>query len=125
MAATARLIVMMEEHEKATLEARAEDANVSTAEFVRRRLFGRGEPEERALLEMLGEIRPLVRKASRAIDADLAEIRSLRESGRTRDARAAEQTRRELTRDELALIADRMRLGPPTRPAARRRRTRA
>jgi hypothetical protein len=41
MAATARLIVMMEKDEKAALDAQAEAAQVSTAEFVRRRLFGR------------------------------------------------------------------------------------
>ncbi len=110
MAATARLIVMMAEDEKAALEAQAADARVSTAEFVRRRLFGRGQPEERAFLEMLAELKPRVRKACKAVDADLAAIRALRERSDDRDVAAAERARHELSPDELASIADRLQL---------------
>ena len=108
MPATARLIVLMEQDEKAALEAQAEAANVSTAEFVRRRLFHRGEPEERTFLEMLAELKPLVRNAGKVIDANLAEIRAGRESAGRRDAQVAKRARAELTRDELAAIADRL-----------------
>lgn len=125
MAATARLIVMMEQDEKAALEAQAEAAKVSTAEFVRRRLFGRGEPEERAFLEMLAELKPLVRNACKTIDANLAEIRALRESADRRDAEATRHARGELTREELAAIAERMQLVPHSRSAGRRRGARA
>lgn len=125
MAATARLIVMMGPDEKAALEAQAEAAKVSTAEFVRRRLFAREEPEERGFLQMLAELKPLVRTACKTIDANLAEIRALRQSGDEWDARAAERARGELTHDELASIADRMPLVPRRPPAARRRRARS
>lgn len=121
MAATARLIVMMEEEEKAALETQARAAKVSTAEFVRRRLFGRGEPEEDALLHILADLRPVVHKACETIDSNLAEIRALRESGTARDARAAERAKGELTSAELATIADGLRLTPQNRSAARRR----
>ena len=56
MPATARLIVMMAPDEKTALEAQADAANVSTAEFVRRRLFGRGAPEEQTMVQMLAEL---------------------------------------------------------------------
>jgi ABC-type microcin C transport system duplicated ATPase subunit YejF len=125
MAATARLIVMMEQDEKAALEAQAEAANVSTAEFVRRRLFGRGEPGEQTFLEMLAALKPLVRNACKTIDANLAEIRALRTSADKRDAEAAKHARGELTRKELSAIADRMQWLPHRRSAGRRRRARA
>jgi hypothetical protein len=121
MPATARLIVMMEPDEKAAVEAQAEAARVSTAEFVRRRLLGRGEPEEQAFLEMLAELKPLVRKACAAIDANLAAIRAVRESAGRRDARVARQASGELTEAELSALADRMQLAPRPRPAGRRR----
>lgn len=120
MTATARLIVMMEPDEKAALEAEADVANVSTAEFVRRRLLGRGEPEEQAFLQTLAALKPIVRKACKTIDANLAAIRALRENGDARDAQVARQARGELTRQERASIADRLDL----RSAARRRGTR-
>jgi hypothetical protein len=110
LAATARLIVMMAEDEKAALEAQAADARVSTAEFVRRRLFGRGQPEERAFLEMLAELKPRVRKACKTVDADLAAIRALRERSHASDVAAAERARQELSPHELAAIADRLQL---------------
>jgi hypothetical protein len=122
MAATARLIVMMEAEEKAALDAQADRANVSTAEFVRRRLRGRGEPEEQAFLQTLAALKPIVRKACKTIDANLAEIRGLRESGDARTAHVASHARSELTRQELESIADRLDLLP--RSAARRRRAR-
>jgi Mobilization protein NikA len=125
MAATARLIVMMEQDEKAALETQAEAANVSTAEFVRRRLFGRGEPEEHAFLEMLAELKPLVTNARKTIDANLVDIRALRESAGRRDAQAARHARSELTRPELSAVADRLQLGAPARAARRRRGARA
>ncbi len=120
MAATARLIVMMAEDEKAALEAQAADARVSTAEFVRRRLFGRGQPEERAFLEMLAELKPRVRKACKTVDADLAAIRALRERSHDSDVAAAERARQELSPHELAAIADRLQLHE--RPAREGRR---
>jgi hypothetical protein len=120
LAATARLIVMMAEDEKAALEAQAADARVSTAEFVRRRLFGRGQPEERAFLEMLAELKPRVRKACKTVDADLAAIRALRERSHDSDVAAAERARQELSPHELGAIADRLQLHE--RPAHERRR---
>jgi hypothetical protein len=120
LAATARLIVMMAEDEKAALEAQAADARVSTAEFVRRRLFGRGQPEERAFLEMLAELKPRVRKACKTVDADLAAIRALRERSHDSDVAAAERARQEVSPHELAAIADRLQLHE--RPAHERRR---
>jgi hypothetical protein len=120
LAATARLIVMMAEDEKAALEAQAADARVSTAEFVRRRLFGRGQPEERAFLEMLAELKPRVRKACKTVDADLAAIRALRERSHDSDVAAAERARQELSPHELAAIADRLQLHE--RPAREGRR---
>lgn len=119
MAATARLIVMMDPGEKTSLEAQAEAANVSTAEFVRRRLFGRGAPEEAAFFQMLGELEPVVRRAARTIDANLSDIRSLRESGVERDGHIAEAARSSLTPDELSGIADRLDLSSQ-QPRSRR-----
>jgi hypothetical protein len=125
MAATARLIVMMEQDEKAALEAQAEAARVSTAEFVRRRLFGRGQPEENTFLEMLAELKPLVRNASKTIDANLVEIRAMREINDKRDAQVAARARGELTGSELSAIADRLKLVRRTRAVGRRRGARA
>jgi Mobilization protein NikA len=124
LAATARLTVMMAEDEKAALEAQAADARVSTAEFVRRRLFGRAQPEERAFLELLAELKPLVRSACKTVEADLADIRALRERTQDSDAAAAERARRELSGDELASIADRLQLRRH-RAGDRRRKPRA
>ena len=125
MAATARLIVMMEQEEKAALEAQAEAAQVSTAEFVRRRLFGRGQPEEHTFLEMLAELKPLVRNANKTIDANLAEIRAMREINDTRDAQVAARARSELTGSELSAIADRLELVRHASATERRRGARA
>lgn len=121
MAATARLIVMMERDEKAALEAQAETAEVSTAEFVRRRLFSRGEPEEETFLELLAELKPRIRNAAKTIDANLSEIRALRQSGDKRDAQIAARVRRELTSNELSAIADRVQVLPRARVTASRR----
>ena len=123
MAVTARLIVLMEPAEKATLEARADAANISTAEFVRRRLFGRGEPEEDAFLEMLAALKPLVRKARQTIDRNLADMRMVRQSDAGRDAEVARRARHALAPDELASVARRLALSPEH--ARRRRRGRA
>lgn len=117
MAATARLIVMMEAAEKAALQARAEAARVSTAEFVRRRLFGGAGPEEQAFLETLAGLKPLVRRAYKTIDANLTDIRRLRESGGRRDAEVARNARAELTRDELASLARRLEAAHGSAPA--------
>jgi Mobilization protein NikA len=125
MAATARLIVMMEKDEKAALEAQAEAAQVSTAEFVRRRLFGRGEREEEAFIEMLADLKPLVQRAARTIDANLAEIRALREGTAARDAQVTTRARHELTRDELSALAGLLDVVHRTRAAGRRRGARA
>jgi hypothetical protein len=120
MPATARLIVMMEQEEKSALEAQAEAAKVSTAEFVRRRLFGRGAPEEGAFLQMLAELEPLVRQATETIDANLAEIRAMRGATGARTAPAGHPATSGLTRDELSVIADRLHLAS-ARPTPRRR----
>lgn len=117
MAATSRLIVMMEPAEKAAIEARAEAARVSTAEFVRRRLFGRAGPEEEAFLGTLAGLKPLVRRAYKTIDANLADIRRLRESSRQRDAEVARNARAELTRSELASVARRLEAVSGSAPA--------
>lgn len=114
MAATARLIVMLKDDEKSALEAEASAANVSTAELARRRLFGREQPEEQALRELLASLKPLIRKAGRRVAANLAEIRALRESAASRDTAMARQTRGELTGDELRAIAERLQLAPHT-----------
>jgi hypothetical protein len=121
MAATARLIVMMERDEKASLEAQAETAEVSTAEFVRRRLFRRGEPEEETFLELLADLKPRIRNAAKTIDANLSEIRALRQSGDKRDAQIAARVRGELTSNELSAIAARVHVLPRARVAAGRR----
>ena len=121
MAATARLSVMMERDEKAALEAQAEAAEVSTAEFVRRRLFSRGEPEEETFLELLAELKPRVRNAAKTIDANLSEIRALRQSGGKRDAQVAARARGELTPSELSAITNRLQVLPRARVVARRR----
>lgn len=121
MAAIKRLIVMMEEDEEAALESEARAANVSTAELVRRRLFGRAEPEEDAFLQVLAELRPLVRKARRTLDGNLAEIRALRENAARQDTQVAERARRELTHVELVSVAERLRLAPES-PYAKKRR---
>ncbi len=120
MPATARLIVMVEKDEKAALEARAKAANLSTAELVRRHLFGRTDPEEEAFLQVLAELKPMVRKACRTIDQNLAAIRSQREGAHERETRLAKRTRGELADDELASIADRLQLGA-TNSSTRRR----
>lgn len=121
MAATARLIVMMEQDEKAALEAQAEAAEVSTAEFVRRRLFSRREPEEETFLELLAELKPRVRNAAKTIHANLSEIRALRQSGDERDAQIAARVRGELTSSELSAITDRLQVLPRARVTGRRR----
>ena len=122
MAATARLIVLMEPEEKASLDAEAAAARVSTAEFVRRRLAGRVAPDEQSLLELLARLEPHVRAACTTIDANLADIRASRTSAEARDAEVARRARLSLSKSELAAVADRLALSPR---AARRRRARA
>ena len=125
MPANARLIVLMEENEKAALEAQAEAANISTAEFVRRQLFRRDAPEAQAFLQILADLKPLVRRASKAIDANLAEIRALRKAGEAADARAVQRAQHALTHEELGSIADRLQLSSEPAVPVRRRGTRS
>jgi hypothetical protein len=115
MPATARLIVMMQDDEKSALEAQAAAAQVSTAELARRRLFGREAPDEEALRQLLTILRPVVRRAGRALDANLVEIRRLRGAAAARDAAVVERARREMTVDELDAIAERVAVTPPRR----------
>lgn len=112
MPATARLIVMLEEEQKAALEAEARAAAVSTAELVRRRLFAPLQPEEDAFLRALADVGPVVRKACDILVADLAEIRLMREGAASAETLAAERARGALTREELEAVADRLRLDP-------------
>jgi hypothetical protein len=114
VAVTARLIVLMEPDEKASLDAEAAAAHVSTAEFVRRRLAGRVTPDLTAL-------EPHVHAACRTIDANLADIRATRANAETRDQEVARRARLALSRAELAAVADRLSLSPR---AVRRRRAR-
>ena len=110
MAATARLIVLMEPEEKAALDAEAAAARVSTAEFVRRRLAGRAAPDEQSLLEVLAGLEPHVQAACATIDANLADIRASRTNTEARDAEVARRALLSLSRSELAAVADRRRL---------------
>jgi hypothetical protein len=112
----------MEPEEKASLDAEAAAARVSTAEFVRRRLAGRVAPDEQSLLELLARLEPHVRAACTTIDANLADIRASRTSAEARDAEVARRARLSLSKSELAAVADRLALSPR---AARRRRARA
>jgi hypothetical protein len=122
MPATARLIVLMEPQEKASLDAEAAAARVSTAEFVRRRLTGRISPDEQLLLELLIGLEPQMLAACQAIDANLSDIRASRSGAEARDAEVARRARLALGRSELAAVADHLALSPP---AVRRRRGRA
>jgi hypothetical protein len=120
MAATARLIVLMPDEEKAALEAQAAAANVSTAELARRRLFGREDADELALRQLLAVLKPVTRKAGRILDGNLAQIRALRARIEVRDAEVTSRARGALSRDELDAVAERLHLLPE--PAAGRRR---
>lgn len=75
MAATARLVVQMTPDEKSALDARARQAGVSTAEFVRRRIGPDDIDEHReeieALLTALEESGPNI---LRSLDNALATI---------------------------------------------------
>lgn len=56
MAATARLVVMLEPDDKRKLEADANDAKVSVAELVRRRVRGTSAGDEQAFMEALVDL---------------------------------------------------------------------
>lgn len=119
MPATARLIVLMKPEEKASLDAEAATARVSTAEFVRRRLAGRIAPDEQEFLDLLAALEPHVHAACKRIDANLADIRASRTGADARDAEVARRARRAFNKSELAAVADRLMLWP--RPVRRRR----
>ena len=82
---------------------------------------GRAQPEENAFLEMLAELKPLVRNASKTIDANLVEIRAMREINDKRDSQVTARARGELTGSELSAIADRLKLVRRARAVGRRR----
>ncbi len=81
MTATARLVVQMTPGEKDALDARARNAGISTAEFVRRRIgpdeLGGNRDEIEALLATLEQTAPAI---LRSLDAAIATVASTLEA---------------------------------------------
>lgn len=125
MAASQTLTIRLEPGEKARVARAAEqEGNANVSDYVRQRLFGRQPSDaDQALLQMLAEIKPMVTRAIRTIDVNLAEIRKLRDDRPKRDdAAVAERARHELNAVELAAIADRLQLHASPAPRARKAR---
>lgn len=72
MAASARLVVLIDPEQKRKLEAAAKDENVSVAEIARRRISGEGDANEQAFMEALVDLGQRAEDASRRFDARLA-----------------------------------------------------
>lgn len=123
MAATEQLIVRLDRKEKAQVANEAKRSDSTISDYVRRRLFDKDLPDaDQALIQVLAEIKPRVKQAVRAIDANLTKIHQLRNSAADRDGKAATRARTELLTDELAAVADRLQLQTPSkRPASSRR----
>ena len=92
MAATERLIVMMEPAEKAELVKQAKKEDLPTAELARRRLFSRRPAGEDEIYRILASLGPTVARTLSEIDTVLDDVREIRESGHRRDM----EVRREL-----------------------------
>jgi mobilization protein NikA len=123
MAATEQLIVRLDRREKAQVASEAKRSDSTISDYVRRRLFDKDLPDaDQALIQVLAELKPRVKQAVRAIDANLTKIHQLRNSATERDGSAATRARAELSTDELAAVADRLQLQEPAvRPASPRR----
>ncbi len=74
MATTARLVVQMTPQEKSELEARAREAGVSTAEFVRQRLGTEDEAEDDEIETLLAALETGAPVARESLDAALATL---------------------------------------------------
>jgi len=123
MASTEQLIVRLDRREKAQVASEAKRSDSTISDYVRRRLFDKDLPDaDQALIQVLAELKPRVKKAFRVIYANLTKIHQLRNSATDRDESAATRARTELSTDELAAVADRLQLQAPSeRPASPRR----
>ena len=111
MAATEQLIVRLNRKQKAQVASEAKRSNSTISDYVRRRLFDKDLPDaDQALIQVLAELKPKVKQAVRAIDANLSKIRQLRNVAGDRDEKAATHARNELSTDELAAAAERLQL---------------
>lgn len=125
MAATEQLNIRLEPGEKERVARAAQrEGSATVSDYVRLRLFGRQPSDaDQALLQMLAEIKPMVNRAIRTIDVNLAELRKLRDDRPMRDdAAVAERARRELNAVELAAVADRLQLQASPAPRVRKAR---
>ncbi|WP_045762271.1 plasmid mobilization protein [Xanthomonas albilineans] len=115
MAATEQLNIRVKpgEKERVARDARREGSS-NVSDYVRQRLFGHQPSDaDQALLGMLAEIKPMVTRAIRTIDVNLAEIQKLRDGiGSCDDVAVAERARNELNAVELAAVAERLQLQP-------------
>lgn len=123
MAVTEQLIVRLDRNEKQQVAREAKRSDSTISDYVRRRLFDKDLPDaDQALIQVLAELKPMVKRAVRAIDANLAKIHQLRESASDSVEKVAARVRPELSPDELVAVADRLQLqAPAPRPAVQRR----
>lgn len=115
MAVTEQINVRLEPGERERVAEAARRSNTTVSAYVRQRLFGK-QPNNAdvALLNMLAEMKPMVTRAMRTIDGNLAEIRRLRDDqAQLDDAAVIERARRELNPVELAAVAERLQLTAP------------
>lgn len=78
MAATARLVVQMTPQEKASLDARARQAGLPTAEFVRRRIGSDDLDEHRAEIEaLLSGLEAAAPTILQSLDSSIARAKAL------------------------------------------------
>lgn len=89
MAASARLVVLIDPKEKRKLEADAREANVSVAEIARRRISGERNANEKAFMESLVDLGQRAERAASRFDARQLRVELLNADAerRLRDAR--------------------------------------
>lgn len=123
MPVTEQLNIRLAPGEKQRVAEAARRSDSTVSDYVRQRLFGRQvDDADQALLEMLADIKPMVARAIRTIDGNLAKIQTLRAAKEPRDdAGVAERARKELDQAELAVVADRLQLAAVvSKPTAHR-----
>ncbi|MBV8197184.1 MAG: hypothetical protein JO263_03540 [Candidatus Eremiobacteraeota bacterium] len=104
MAATARLVVLMDAADKGRLTKQARAAGLSTAEYVRRRTIGKDDTDAE-LVAVLGIVRESTAQANSALDRILNRRKALaREIGR-REAAARRKALDEFSDVDFAALA--------------------
>jgi len=104
MAATARVVVLMEPSEKSRLDKQAKSAGLSMGEFVRQRVLGRDE-QHQEIAAILPVVRQSTHQANAALDRLLARRARLDAEAERREKSARAKAREEFADINFASLA--------------------